>query len=631
MEKGCVLNDRYKIIDKIGEGGMVNVYLSYDMKENRLVTIKIIRIDFQGSQKAKRHFKYEKLAINKLKSKHIAQVYDLNQSGDLQYLVTEYVDGQDLKNYIQKYYPISIDKVIAIMTQLIDAVYEAHSHGIIHRDLKPQNVLIDKKGVVKVTDFGIALIENQNALTQTNAVVGSIHYISPEQALGKKVTTQSDVYSLGIILYELLTGKVPFDGDSPVNIAMKHTKENLPSIIEQNSLVTQALENVVIKATAKKLSDRYSSVLDMKEDLLTSMNEERMDEAKLHFMIPKTEIDDGETKVLELKDLNKYHDHHVGDEHEYKDKYRIFKLLTLIVILFAFISGIFLFFNFTFFTRVTVPNVSNMSISKAKKVLKKSHLIVSKVKYTYNTDVAVNKVIGTNPAKGTKMINHSGIVLKVSGGYKKVKMDNYLGDSVDSAEHSLTTMGFTVKKSYSYDTSFKSDTILSQSIRPGTLVEPHNTTINLVVAVNTRNFKMVNLIGKTEEQARNYAKENHLNVKAFYENSKSQSAGKVYQQSPSTGLLLSYGDEVELWVSKGNSDNKNLRRSVNVSVKLTYKKVDNSGLNKITIYSNKDGGNEKFYRTIYINKDTTISIPYSLKKNQKPQYRIYRNGDLIMK
>ncbi|WKN28672.1 Stk1 family PASTA domain-containing Ser/Thr kinase [Apilactobacillus kunkeei] len=631
MEKGYVLNDRYKIIDKIGEGGMVNVYLSYDMKENRLVTIKIIRIDFQGSQKAKRHFKYEKLAINKLKSKHIVQVYDLNQSGDLQYLVTEYVDGQDLKNYIQKHYPIGIDKVIAIMTQLIDAVYEAHSHGIIHRDLKPQNVLIDKKGVVKVTDFGIALIESQNAFTQTNAVVGSIHYISPEQALGKKVTTQSDVYSLGIILYELLTGKVPFDGDSPVNIAMKHTNENLPSIIEQNSLVTQALENVVIKATAKQLSDRYKSVLDMKEDLLTSMSEERMDEAKLHFMIPKNEIDNGETKVLDLKDLNKFHDRKSEDEREYKDKYRIFKLLTLIVILFAFISGIFLFFNFTFFTRVTVPNVSNMSISKATKVLKKSHLIVSRVKYTYNTDVAVNKVIGTNPAKGTKMINHSGIVLKVSGGYKKVKMDNYLGDSVDSAEHSLTNMGFIVKKTYSYDTSFKSDKVLSQSIRPGTLVEAHNKTITLEVAVNTKNFKVANLVGKTEEQARSYLKQNHLNVKVFYENSNSQPAGKVYQQSPSTGLLLSYGDNVELWVSKGASDNHDLRRSVNVSVKLPYKKVDNSGLNKITIYSNKDGGNEKFYRTIFINRDTTINIPYSLKKNQKPQYRIYRNGDLIMK
>lgn len=631
MEKGYVLNDRYKIIDKIGEGGMVNVYLSYDMQENSLVTIKIIRIDFQGSQKAKRHFKYEKLAINKLKSKHIVQVYDLNQSGDVQYLVTEYVDGQDLKNYIQKHYPINIDKVIAIMVQLIDAVYEAHSNGIIHRDLKPQNVLIDKNGVVKVTDFGIALIETQKAFTQTNAIVGSIHYISPEQALGKKVTTQSDVYSLGIILYELLTGKVPFDGDSPVNIAMKHTKENLPSIIEQNSLVTQALENVVIKSTAKQPSDRYSSVLDMKEDLLTSMSKERMDEVKLHFKIPKKEIDDGATKVLDLKDLNKYHNHHIEEEQEYKDKYRIFKLLTLIVILFAFISGIFLFFNFTFFTRVTVPNVSNMSISKATKVLKKSHLIVSRVKYTYNTDVAVNKVIGTNPGKGTKMINHSGIVLRVSGGYKKIKMDNYLGDLADSAEHSLKKMGFTVKKSYSYDTSFKSDTILSQSIRPGTLVEPHNSTIDLEVAVNTKSFKMVNLIGKTEEQARSYLKQNNLNVKVFYENSNSQDAGKVYQQSLSTGLLVSYGDNLELWISKGASDNYNLRRSVNVTVKIPYKKVDNSGVNKITIYSNTDGGNEKFYRTVYINKNTNISIPYSLKQNQKPQYRIYRNGDLIMK
>lgn len=629
MKKGFILSDRYEIIDKIGEGGMVNVYLSKDLKENRLVTIKIIRLDFQGSQKAKRHFKFEKLAINKLNSDHIVQVYDLDRSDDIQYLVTEYVEGYDLKRYIQEHNPISTTEVISIMSQLIDAVNEAHQHGIIHRDLKPQNVLIDKNGVVKVTDFGIALIENQIPFTQTNAVVGSIHYISPEQALGKKATKQSDIYSLGIILYELLTGKVPFDGESPLNIAMKHTDEDIPSVIEQNHNVSQALENVVIKATAKKLDDRYNNVLEMKNDLLTSMNKDRIDEPKLHFISPKREIDNGETKVLNLNDLKKYKDDDYQED-DSNNNHMMLKQLSLILVLLIFLSGIFLFFNYTFFTRVSVPNVENLTLNQAKKELKDSHLLVSKVKYVYDSEVKANHVISTNPGIGTKMINHSSIALTVSGGYKKVKVDNYVGESIDIAAGRLAKLGFHVQQSYRYSTEFKSGTVLQQSIQPRTVANPQKDIITLTVSINTKTFKMADLIGMTEAEVKRYVKQNNLNAKYFYEKSNSQKAGRVYQQNPTTGLETKYGDNIEIWISKGIQNSKNLSHSVDVTLTIPFKDNGN-GKNKITIFANQNGEDEKVYRTFYIKQSTKITIPYSLKAHQHAKYKVYRDGQLIMK
>lgn len=631
MKKGYVLSNRYRIISKIGEGGMVNVYLSYDIKDNRLVTIKIIRLDFQGSEKAKRHFKYEKLAINNLKSDHIVQVYDLNESGDIQYLVTEYVDGQDLKSYIRENYPISISRVISIMSQVIDAMNEAHKNGIIHRDLKPQNVLIDQSGDVKVTDFGIALISSQLPLTQTNAIVGSIHYISPEQALGKKVTIKSDIYSLGIILYELLTGKVPFDGDSPLNIAMKHTSLDLPSIIEQNDKVTQALENVVIKATAKRPEDRYDTVRQMKQDLLTSMDDDKKDVVKLHFAnYEMDENDDGKTKVLKINDLKKITQTPTKKSALKNDRHKVFKLLSLIVILLAFLGIISLFLNLTLFSRVYVPNVSGLTVNQAKNKLKKSHLIVTRTKYHYDSSVSVNRVIYTKPKVGTKMINHSGIVLYVSKGYQNVKLSNYVGDSIDAAENKLKSLGFTVVKSYSYTTDFKPNIVLKQSIRPKTNIKNQNRVITLDISANYQLQKMKNLVGMSVSDVKKYAAENHLNVKYNFENTRNQPSGKIYQQSPSFDADVKREQDIDVWVSKGVGNGNNLKHSVNLEVNLVYKKTDNYRGNKITIYSNVDGKSEKLYRNFYIRQNTKVNIPYSLENNQKPNYRVYRDGKLIL-
>ncbi|UQS85327.1 Stk1 family PASTA domain-containing Ser/Thr kinase [Apilactobacillus apisilvae] len=622
MKNGMVINNRYKIINKIGEGGMVNVYLSHDNKLNRLVTIKLIRLDFKNSKKAQRHFKYEKIAINKLNDSHIVKVYDVGDYKDNKYLVMEYVPGNDLKKYIQKNYPIDLKTVIYIMSQVLSAVNEAHKNGIIHRDLKPQNILITKDKNVKITDFGIALMDNLLPLTKTNSIVGSIHYISPEQILGKAITKKSDIYSLGIILYELLVGSVPFSGDSPVNIAMKHSNSNVPSIIRSNNIVPQSLENVVLKSTAKNPDDRYDSVIQMKDDLESSLLPERKNEAKLFFKVNSSnDFDDDKTKIL---DLNKDYNYDVNNN---KTK----KLVLVMLGLLFFIILIILLMHFIFFSKVQVPNVYNNNLKTAEQKIRKSRLLSTKVIYRHDYKLPHNHVIETIPKANTRLLNHSGIKLIVSDGESNIKMNNYVGKDYNKVYNSLIKMGFKVNKIYNYNNYFMPNHILNQNILPNTKVNPKKSTLNLVVSKYGKPFDMANLVGMDENAVKNYINKNHLKANYHYENTKDQPNGIVYQQNPSAGLKIQGGYNIELWISKGSMGNDNLNHSFNLSLTVPYKDTNDERGNKIVIYSNINGKGLSLYETMFINKDTKINIPYNLKTNEKIRYEVYRDGELIMK
>lgn len=299
MNPGYEIGHRYRIIRSLGEGGMANVYLAHDMVLDRDVSVKLLRLDLRDDPSTKRRFHREAMAATQLNDPHIVGIYDVGEDHGLQYMVMQYVKGTDLKAYIKKHYPIPLPQVIDIMEQVLSAVATAHAHGIIHRDLKPQNILIDENKNVKITDFGIAVAVSQDSLTQTNTLMGSVHYLSPEQARGSIATKQSDIYSLGIILFELLTGKVPFEGETAVSIALKHFREEIPSVREQNKEIPQALENVIIKATAKEPAERYSSVNEMAADLKTVLDPQRANEPRLKIQ----QDDNGETKVLDIKHL----------------------------------------------------------------------------------------------------------------------------------------------------------------------------------------------------------------------------------------------------------------------------------------------------------------------------------------
>ncbi|MEE1132183.1 MAG: Stk1 family PASTA domain-containing Ser/Thr kinase, partial [Caryophanon sp.] len=293
MLEGRRISDRYKVMHLIGGGGMSHVYLAHDMILDREVAIKVLRYDFKNEEELLRRFQREALSVTSLAHLNIVGIYDVGQDEDIHYIVMEYVEGQTLKQYIQKSSPIPVQRAVDIMRSLTNAISHAHDNHLIHRDIKPQNVLMTQDGEVKVTDFGIAVTLNATAYTQTNSVLGTVHYLSPEQARGGMATKKSDIYALGVVLYELLTGELPFYGESPVAIALKHLQEETPSVRAKYSYIPQSVENVVLKATAKDPLHRYNSVEEMEQDLMTVLSPERLQEKK--FELP---LDDDATKAM---------------------------------------------------------------------------------------------------------------------------------------------------------------------------------------------------------------------------------------------------------------------------------------------------------------------------------------------
>ena len=294
LTKGQKINERYEIIKTIGEGGMANVYLAEDTILERKVAIKVLRGDLSNDEKFIRRFKREALSVSNLSHPNIVEVYDVGEEDGNYYIVMEYIEGKTLKQLLQKRGALTLTEVIDIMSQLTDGLAHAHEAYIIHRDIKPQNIMIEDNGRIKITDFGIAMALNSTQLTQTNSVMGSVHYLPPEQANGKGSTVKSDIYSLGILMYELLTGSVPFKGDTAVEIALKHMKEKIPSVRKQNPTIPQSVENIILKATAKNPKNRYDSVREMYNDLQTAL--ERDNEKRLVYEYPENDLE--ETKVI---------------------------------------------------------------------------------------------------------------------------------------------------------------------------------------------------------------------------------------------------------------------------------------------------------------------------------------------
>lgn len=282
---GKRLSGRYKILRVIGGGGMANVYLARDMILDRDVAMKVLRFDFSNDDEFIKRFRREAQSATSLAHPNIVSIFDVGEEDGIYYIVMEYVEGNTLKQYIQQYAPLHPREALNIMEQIVSAIAHAHENHIVHRDIKPHNILIDPHGNVKVTDFGIAMALSSTTITQTNSVLGSVHYLSPEQARGGMANKKSDIYSLGIVLFELLTGRLPFDGESAISIALKHLQSETPSAKRWNATVPQSVENIILKAMAKDTFHRYESAEEMEADLSTALNPERLHEEK--FVIPE--------------------------------------------------------------------------------------------------------------------------------------------------------------------------------------------------------------------------------------------------------------------------------------------------------------------------------------------------------
>ena len=567
LSKGQKINDRYEIIKMIGEGGMANVYLANDNILERKVAIKVLRGDLSNDEKFIRRFKREALSVSNLSHPNIVEVYDVGEEDGNYYIVMEYIEGKTLKQLLQKRGALTLPEVIDIMSQLTDGLSHAHEAYIIHRDIKPQNIMIEDNGLVKITDFGIAMALNSTQLTQTNSVMGSVHYLPPEQANGKGSTIKSDIYSLGILMYELLAGSVPFKGDTAVEIALKHMKEKMPSIRKQNPTIPQSVENIVLKATAKNPKNRYDSVREMHNDLQTAM--EKDNEKRLVYEYPENDLE--ETKVIAPiakeskktivdKPLDQEEDSTTPNEKNEKNKLPIILAIILLVILIV-LAFVYLLISNNDVKEVKVPDVVGLETEEAIKTIKEKGLEYT-TKSEESDTVEKGLVIRTEPKAGSTKTKGSTITIVESTGKEFLLLEDYAGKNYYEIKAKLELSGIKVEmktKSVENASEYKDkeDLIIDQepkfNKKEETKLYENDSVILYIPEVDV----YPDMIKEkwTLSQAQDFAKEYKLTLDITYKETKDAEENLILSQGREPGDPIYEGYTLKITVSKKPEEN----------------------------------------------------------------------------
>ncbi len=562
IQIGKIFAGRYRIVKQIGRGGMADVYLAKDLiLDGEEVAVKVLRTNYQTDPIAVARFQREARAMADLDHPHIVRITDIGEEDGQQYLAMEYVAGLDLKRYIKEHYPLSNEEAVRIMGQILLAMRLAHTRGIVHRDLKPQNILLTPDGTAKVTDFGIAVAFAETSLTQTNSMLGSVHYLSPEQARGSKATVQSDIYAMGIIFYEMLTGHIPYDGDSAVTIALQHFQKPLPSVIDENPSVPQALENVVIKATAKKLTDRYQSVAEMYVDLSSSLSYNRRNEPKLVFndttkadtkTLPKvsqstlTSIPKVQTqspKPQTAKPSQQVSEDNYASKPVKKRKFRVRYMILLASIVLVAASLIWILSRTP--ATIAIPDVAGQTVAEAKETLKKANFEIGEEKSEASEKVEEGRIIRTDPEAGKTRKEGSKINLVVSSGKQSFQLSNYIGrkstDVIAELKQKKVPENL-IKIEEEESSESEAGTVLRQSPAAGTTYDLSKaSTITLTVAKKVTSVAMPSYTGSSLEFTKNHLvqivgiKEANIEVVEVSTAPAGTAEGTVVEQSPKAG------------------------------------------------------------------------------------------------
>lgn len=528
---GKRISGRYKILEVIGGGGMANVYLAKDMILEREVAMKVLRFDFSNDDEFIKRFRREAQSATSLAHPNVVSIYDVGEEDGIYYIVMEYVDGQTLKQYIQQFAPIHPRKAVNIMVQIVSAIQHAHDNHIIHRDIKPHNILIDHHGNVKVTDFGIAMALSSTTITQTNSVLGSIHYLSPEQARGGLANNKSDIYSIGIVLFELLTGRLPFDGESAISIALKHLQSETPSPKRWNPDIPQSLENIILKATAKDSFHRYDSAEEMEKDLETAFDVSRISEPR--FSIPEdfeatkaipiiTNEDIEQSKIEdtivhspidnqkeEPKTNNKQNKKLAKKEKKpkkQKSKLAIFIITTFIILITASVAAFTIIPPMMLPKDIEVPDVSGETYEDAVDILHENGFEVGEPVLLSDEEIEEGYVIKTYPSASEITKEGATITIYESTGKEKVVLDDYYGRNIDRVKSILEMKGFKVNVKEESDEVETAGTILSQSPEVGEEVIPSEETIEFTVSSGPKLEKIEKLVGKSKTEVDGYVR-----------------------------------------------------------------------------------------------------------------------------
>ena len=680
MQQGQYIDGRYKIIKNIGSGGMANVFLATDLILERDVAIKVMRYDFSNDSDNIRRFNREAMATTELNHQNIVPVFDVGEDEDY-YIVMEYVDGLNLKEYIQEKYPIPYHKVIDIMSQVLSGVEYAHSKGIIHRDLKPHNILLNQKEQVMITDFGIAVALTENSITQTNSLLGSVQYISPEQAKGSISSVKSDIYSLGIILFEMLSKEVPFDGESAVSIALQHFQKEIPSLRTFDPDLPQALENVVIKATAKDPRHRYSTAAEMRKDLMTSLRPERSQEEKYVIPIEKENLEEtiqmkpitaavadpslpktystekpGQEQAVErVEETPQPPVNPVPYEPEKRKKGKPWWVIfALLIIGFSLI----IFYVTSQPATIRIPDVKGMTEQQAVRTLEGLNLNIGEIQEEPSEDYDRGEVTRTSPQVNSSVKERAEIYLFISSGQELYPVPDLVGQDIEKARQELNDIGFTVEEEGEASSEYEEGRIISQNIQPGEEVLPSETTILLTVSTGEPAFDLRDLSNYSRQGVLDYAAERGLLVDIMESYHPSIPAGIVISQRPAAGTKLRAGDNLSVVISLGpeqvesesseepeESEIEEELISSTVSVTIPYvanmreeseedsdepESNSSESPNAVEIYiEDVNHDLSTAFRSFTITQDTTVEFNLQLRPGEVGTYRIVRDGEVL--
>lgn len=553
---GKRIGKRYEIIRVIGDGGMSRVYLAHDVILDRDVAIKVLHYDFANEEELKKRFQREALSATSLTHPHIVNIFDVGQEDELHYLVMEYIAGKTLKDYIHTHGALSAEHAVSIMQQLVSGISHAHHNGIVHRDIKPQNVLMNGDNDVKITDFGIAMALNSTAHTKTNSVIGTVHYLSPEQARGGMATKRSDIYSLGIVFYELLTGELPFSAETAVAIALKHLQEETPSVRDRFPEIPQSVENVILKATAKDSTYRYATTDDMYDDLLTVLSPERVNEPKFALPfdddktmaipaikeVPKAAVAEDTVKMAPVKDET------VAPVKKKKKKWPF--VLAGSILLIALLA--FLLTMMMKPKEIIVPKVVGEEELAATEILEKEGFVIDERFEETSDEYTVGQVTKTVPGAGKKRKEGDGVKIFISTGKDTMVLSDYTGRNFEATKRFLEGYGFLPIELIEVFSDEPSGTIISQQPEADQPVIPEETKLIFTVSKGKELQSLDDLSGMSTKQLEEYAKRTGLKIHIVSEeNSDKVEKGHVVSQKPSKGEKMEKGQRVDVVVSKG--------------------------------------------------------------------------------
>ncbi|MDQ1913185.1 Stk1 family PASTA domain-containing Ser/Thr kinase [Paenibacillus sp. GD4] len=637
---GRQLGGRYEILERVGGGGMAIVYKGLDILLHRHVAVKILRQQYVHDEEFIQRFRREAQAAASLSHPNVVSIYDVGQEEDVHYIVMEYVEGHTLNSLIKERAPLQVEEAIHIAVQICDALDHAHHNQIIHRDIKPHNILIGRNGRVKVTDFGIARAVTSSTITQTGSVVGSVHYFSPEHAKGTPTGEQSDLYSLGIVMYQMLTGRLPFLGESPISVALKHLQEDVEEPRKVNPLIPQSVENIILRAMRKSTTERYRTAQDMMSDLEACLQPHRRNEPKVNFF-DEDEMDEEKTRVIPALRPSQYAPQEraaaaeASEEEESeapaeqgKKKRRWVKPLIWFIVLMALLAGMWSLVGYVkgmlVVPEVEVPNVVGKPLTEAQAALIALKLVPD-VSYEVNKEIAKDTVLRQS-STNTKVKENSTVKLTVSKGPELEKLPNLVGQKLVEAKMALNALGIKddsrikVEKKYMDE---PPDTVLVQNPAAGTEVDPATATVVLTISQGRETFKMPNLVGLTEAEARNRITVSNLklakdgiNVETSYK----QPKGKVITQFPfQPNEEVSAGSEIKLIISSGLPEEAG---PMTVSVPVKPAREGKSSTVKILL---TDAQYDNFeYQTLNITKTEAVSVKLvvSPEKNATIQVKV---------